>query len=87
MERSTDDVIKAAYAIEEINTPVVLTITHYRKRFADPDGLCSKWVIDAIVKAGILPDDNAGIIREIRQRQVKSDMERTVIEIQTCEGD
>ncbi len=86
LERNTINALKAANAIKKIEPPVILSITHYRKRLADPDGLCSKWVIDGIVKAGILPDDNASIIKEIRQKQVKSSKERTIIEIETCEG-
>ena len=61
---------------------VRITFTHYRKRLCDPDGISVKAAIDGIVKAGLLKDDSSEFIEEIRQKQVKSSEEKTVIEIE-----
>jgi hypothetical protein len=64
---------------------VDIFIDHYRTRFADPDGLSAKAVIDAIVRAGVLGDDSAKEVREVRHRQFKvqsTSEERTEITIQ-----
>jgi len=42
----------------------------YRKRLADPDGLCAKWVIDGLVKAGVLVDDSHDYVRRVTGDQV-----------------
>ena len=46
-------------------------IISYISRLRDPDGTSAKYAIDSIVSAGILQDDNAKFIREIKHRQVK----------------
>ena len=61
---------------------VHITFTHYRKRLCDPDGISVKAAIDGVVKAGLLKDDSSEFIEEIRQKQVKSSEEKTVIEIE-----
>jgi hypothetical protein len=63
---------------------VDITIVHYRSRLADPDGISIKAAIDGLVMCGILKDDSAKEVREIRQRQVKvknADEEKTEIVI------
>ena len=53
------------------NTRVDITVVHYRTRLADPDGISCKAAIDGLVMCGILKDDSAKEIGEIRQRQIK----------------
>lgn len=83
------DVSKAAHEAKAFESPVVITVTHYRYRKIDTDATVIKWAIDGIVKAGILRDDSTDEIKEIRHRfkkvSSKAD-EKTVIEIEACEG-
>lgn len=78
----------AAYAANRtsrVSTPCSVIVTHVRSRLADPDGVSIKAVLDAIVQNGILADDSAKQIKEVRHRQVKGPAERTIIEIETEE--
>lgn len=64
---------------------VCVTFVSYRYRYADPDGLSAKAVLDGVVKAGILSNDSAKEIEEVRYRQVKikrPEKEKTVITIE-----
>jgi hypothetical protein len=66
------------------NSRVDITVVHYRSRLADPDGISIKAAIDGLVMCGILKDDSAKEVREIRQQQVKvknADEEKTEIVI------
>ena len=68
------------------NSPVSITFIHYRHRLADPDGISCKAAIDGLVACGILADDSAKEVLEIKQRQVKivaSQEEKTEIIIET----
>lgn len=63
---------------------VGIEVNHYRCRLADPDGLSVKAALDGIVHSGILRDDSAKEIAEIRhfQHKVKNaEEERTEITI------
>ena len=74
----------AAEAVPRFVAPVDIYVTHRRHRLADPQGASTKAVLDAIVRAGVLVDDNAAQVREIRDRQEKipkSEPEETEIEI------
>ncbi len=52
------------------------------KRLADTDGRSCKAVIDGLVKAGILTDDNPKFVSEVSQSQeVTKDEEETIIDI------
>ena len=43
----------------------------YRARLCDPDGVCAKYAIDALVRSGIISDDSAKEVNEVRYRQTK----------------
>ena len=63
---------------------VDIRVDHYRCRLADPDGNSVKAAIDGLVHCGILRDDSAKEIREIRHFQIKvsrPEDERTEITI------
>lgn len=62
---------KRSNAMQKINKPVVISVHSRRYRFADPDGISAKWAIDAIVKAGVLVDDSAKEVKEVRFSQEK----------------
>lgn len=76
----------AASKSATFNSQVSLRIHHYRSRLADPDGLSAKAAIDGLVHCGILRDDSAKEISEVRhvQHKVKNaEEEKTVIEIES----
>ena len=84
MESNTFNVAKRADETQTNNTPVDILIHSFRHRLADPDGLCSKYVIDAIVKAGLLEDDSTKFVKEVRFKQTKipkGEEEYTEVEI------
>ena len=68
-------------ADKEDNSRVCIIIHSFRKRLADPDGISAKAAIDGIVQAGILKDDSAKEVEEVRFKQYKSNEEKTVIEV------
>lgn len=64
---------------------VRITITSYRSRLADPDGVSAKAAIDALVICGVLRNDSCKEVEEVRHKQVKvknKGDEKTVIEIE-----
>ena len=69
---------------QAFDAQVDIRVVHYRCRFADPDGLSVKAAVDGLVHCGILRDDSAKEIREIRHQQIKvtrPEDERTEITI------
>jgi hypothetical protein len=68
-----------------IQGSVRLRITHYRYNLADSEGYCIKYAIDALVRAGILLDDNPEVIpqrlEEFLYKIDPTDQERVVVEI------
>jgi hypothetical protein len=82
MERSAGDESISAGKGEAFTAPVNIRVDHYRVRLADPDGLSIKAALDGIVHCGILRDDSAKEITEVRhfQHKVKNwEDEETVI--------
>lgn len=74
-----------AKADTRFDTLVRITITCYRIRYCDCDGISGKAAIDGLVQAGVLLDDNPKCVEEVRFRQVKVKTkceEKTVIEIE-----
>lgn len=62
-----------------------ITVRSFRARLADPDGICVKHAIDGLVLAGVIPDDNATVVRAVTVEQVKVahlDEERTEIVVE-----
>jgi len=57
--------------MQRFNSPVCIIIHSYRRRLADPDGISAKAALDGIVRAGILADDTAKQIKEVRFKQTK----------------
>jgi len=73
-----------AEGVPRFASQIDVFVTHYRTRLADPQGLSTKAVMDAITREGVLADDSAKEIREIRDRQRKvatEAEERTEIEM------
>jgi len=71
LERSAGDEQVETGKGQAFDTPVDLLVVSYRCRLADPDGVSGKAAIDGCVHRGILRDDNAKWVREVRYQQVK----------------
>ena len=76
----------AAKAAARYDSPVNISIHSYRYRLADPDGISSKAVIDSLVKGGVLANDTAKEVKEVRYSQTQvyrsqGGVEKTVITI------
>lgn len=69
-------------APEAFDAPVNITVHSKRKRLADPDGICFKFVLDGIRLGGILEDDSTKEVREVRFTQEKAKEESTKITIE-----
>ena len=70
---------------KRLDTPVNITVTSYRKRKHDPDGVSCKAVLDGIVRAGLLQDDSCKEVNSITFKSVLSQEEKTVIDITAIE--
>jgi hypothetical protein len=60
---------------------VRILVTSYLRKLRDADGTSSKYIVDGLVDAGILPGDGPDVVVEVSHRQVKADQDRTTIEI------
>lgn len=70
--------------MQAFDAPVSIHVHSKRHRLTDADGLCAKWVIDAIVKAGILVNDSPAYVEAVTFSQEKisvSESETTTITI------
>lgn len=88
LERNFVHVPKKPYANQAFNKRVIITVHSFRHRLADPDGLCGKYHIDAIVDSGLLVNDTPEEIQEVRFKQTKikkTDAERTVVTLKEVE--
>jgi hypothetical protein len=63
-----------------------ITVLSKRHRLADPGGTSSKYIIDAIVSAGILADDSAKHVKEpiseTQEKIPKNQAEETIITLE-----
>lgn len=87
MESNSGNASLGAEKVQGFSSPVRVLVTHHRKRLVDTGGASEKWAMDAIVRAGILEDDTAKHIEEIKHKQVKikkGDTEKTVFEIEAA---
>ena len=83
MEQDSNDAPFPAQKVKRFNRPVSIHIHSIRNRLTDPDGLCAKYVVDAIVSAGILQDDSAKEIHRISYSQEQTKQhEQTIITIE-----
>ena len=61
-----------------------ITVTSYRKRTHDPDGVSVKAVLDGLVQRRILPDDSTKYVKQVTFKSIickKGEEEKTIIEI------
>jgi hypothetical protein len=53
------------------NSPVCIHVHSLRYRLADADGVCCKYAIDGLIKAGILSDDSPKEVLKVSFSQEK----------------
>lgn len=82
MEPRPGAFFKIADALKITGKGCNIHIHSIRKRYTDPDGVCAKWAIDALVLAGLLPDDRQEIVREVRYSQERGEKEETIITVE-----
>jgi hypothetical protein len=70
-EQTLANAAVSANAVEAFTSPVHVTYRSLRHRLADNDNLIGKGILDGIVKAGLLPSDQAEQVTEVAHRQVK----------------
>jgi len=64
--------------------PVIIRVLERRHRLPDRDGSSFKYLLDALVSAKILQDDNREIVKDIERTEVKiprNQDEETIVEI------
>ena len=81
LEQNACDASLAKEKIARSNPPYDVVIHSVRKRLADADGISCKAVLDAIVKAGVLPDDSPKYVKSVTFTQEKGDEEKTIISL------
>lgn len=82
LESDTRDAALPAHGIAPFTSRVRISFYHTRKRLADIDGLSGKAVLDGLVEAGILANDSAKQVAEVRHFQSKGEPETTRIVIE-----
>lgn len=84
MEPNHSDAPDAALQNGQFNQAVRIHVHSVRKRLADPDGISAKAAIDAVVEAGVIKDDSAKYVKEVRFSQEKGSDEKTIITIEAA---
>ncbi len=75
-----------ADAAKEGHPRVDIHVHCRRRRLLDSDNTVAKWVIDAIVAAGVLPTDSPEKVRFTRHSQEVAENEETIITIIEAES-
>ena len=84
LERNTSDAPLETKEVQgRADGRFLVRVTSVRKRLADEDGLCEKYVLDCCRYAGLIPDDSPELCKvETCQRKAKKgEKEHTIIEI------
>ena len=82
VEPGFSDAPLAAKADARSHGQVSIVFRSYRHKLADPDGLCGKYVLDALVSCGVFKDDSTDYIKSVAHEQIKisaKEKERTVV--------
>lgn len=86
VEPNTSDATLRTNEVAAFTAPCRITFHHIRKRLADLDGLSGKAIIDGLVQVGLLADDTAKQVAEIRHYQTKGEPEETRVVIESIEA-
>lgn len=82
MEPDISDGDMGTEKVEGLDSPVNITVTSYRKRRHDPEGLSIKAILDGLVRRGLLSDDSTDQIGWVKFQSIISKEEKTIIEIE-----
>ena len=88
VEPGAGNALLATQKVARPDGPYRIVVVEYRHRQADTDGACFKYVLDALVSAGVCQDDDAETIGKIEKEQIKiakDQLEKTVIRIYAYE--
>jgi Holliday junction resolvase RusA-like endonuclease len=78
--------VTRAHSIDAIlEPPVTITITAYCANPPDSDNLAVKPYIDALRRQGVIPDDRASLVPEVRLRSIKAPRAEQRLEIEITE--
>ena len=72
LESNTCDEPTGENEMQKSDSLVNIHIHSQRHRLTDPGGVSDKWVIDALVTGGLLPDDSAKYVKGIPHTQEKT---------------
>ena len=72
MEPDTGDEPLGEKKTKGFDGQVSIHVHSKRNKLTDPDGCASKYVIDALVTAGVLPDDRPEIVSGVTHSQEKT---------------
>ena len=72
MEPDIGDEPTGENEMQKDNPLVDIHIHSKRHRLTDPGGVSDKWVVDALVTGGLLPDDSAKYVKGIPHTQEKT---------------
>jgi len=66
-KRVREEILIQIAPIKKLKPPVRIHVTRHSKQRPDHDGLpvCAKFIIDAFVKLGVIPDDSPDIVTEL----------------------
>jgi len=81
MEQNIGNEPMGAEESQGLDTRFNIRVISHRKRKHDPDGVSIKAVLDGLVQRGILQDDSTEEIGKITFESIKSNEEKTIIEI------
>ncbi len=79
VESNTGDEPLGKKGFKGFNSRVDITVTSYRKRNHDPDGISAKAVLDGLVRRQILRDDSTKEVNSITFKSEISKEEKTII--------
>lgn len=90
LEPRIGNALLGAQKIARLDQKCRLHIHSQRYRLTDADGVCGKYVIDALIHAGLLRDDSPKEVEEVTYSQEKipkTEKEQTIVKIIWDVGD
>lgn len=82
MEPSVQHALDGKKQVCSVHPRCSISVHSKRKRLADPDGISAKAVIDGLRACGILVDDSAKYVKEVRFSQEIGEPEETTVSIE-----
>jgi len=82
LEPAVQHALAGKKSVCEVHSRCSIKVHSIRTRLADPDGISAKAVIDGLRACGILVDDSAEFVKEVRFSQEKGKIDSTEITIE-----